>query len=123
MTTILVVDNSHVNIELARSIFEPFGYEIIAAQNIQEGLGLARTAHPNLILSDVHMPGKDGFDFIRMVKDDPELRLIPFVFLSSTVWQDKDRIEGLALGADKFIVRPIEPRDLLREVEACLNGA
>ena len=123
MTTILVVDNSPVNIELLRSIFEPFGYDIIAAQNIRDGLIMAREGQPDLIISDVHMPGKDGFDFIRAVKADPELRFIPFLFLSSTVWQEKDRIEGLALGADKFIIRPIEPQDLLREAEACLNGS
>jgi two-component system, cell cycle response regulator len=122
VTTILVVDNSPVNIELVRSIFESFGYEIMAAQNIHEGLRLARAIQPDLILSDVHMPGGDGFDFIREVKADPKLSSIPFLFLSSTVWRDKDRIEGLTLGAQKFIVRPIEPQDLLREVEACLNG-
>jgi two-component system, cell cycle response regulator len=122
MTTILVVDNSPVNIELLRSIFEPFGYEILAAQNIRQGLRLAREAGPDLILSDLHMPGGDGFDFIREVKADPELNSIPFLFISSTVWRDKDRVDGLALGAERFIIRPIEPRDLLREVEACLNG-
>ena len=123
MTTILVVDNSYVNIELLRSIFEPFGYEIIAAQNIREGLHLARETKPDLILSDVHMPGGDGFAFIREVKADPKISSIPFIFISSTVWRDKDQIDGLTLGAQKFILRPIEPRDLLREVEACLHGS
>jgi len=122
MTSILVVDNSPVNIELLRSTFEPFGYEIIAAQNIQEGLGLALEKLPDLILSDLHMPGGDGFAFIRDVKADPKLSSIPFLFLSSTVWRDKDRIDALTLGAQKFILRPIEPQELLREVEACLNG-
>ena len=122
MTTILVVDNSRINIELVKSIFEPFGYEIIAAQNIRDGLSLAREQPPDLILSDLHMPGGDGFEFIREVKADPELSSIPFVFISSTVWGNKDQIDGLILGAQKFIVRPIEPQELLREVEACLKG-
>ena len=121
MTTILVVDNSPVNIMLLRSTFEPFGYNIIAAQNIQEGLSLARKRKPDLILSDVHMPGGDGFDFIRAVKADPELRSIPFVFISSTVWADKDQLAGIALGAERFINRPIEPQILLQEVRACLR--
>jgi two-component system cell cycle response regulator len=122
MTTILVVDNSLVNLELVRSTLGPFGYKIVAAPNVQEAVTLARQNQPDLILSDLHMPGQDGFDFIRAVKADPELRAIPFVFISSTVWQDKDRVDGLALGAEKFIVRPIEPQELLREVEACLRG-
>ena len=116
------MDNSPVNIELLRSIFEPFGYEITAAQNIQEGLRLARERRPDLILSDLHMPNGDGYDFIREVKADSELSTIPFIFISSTVWRDKDRIEGLTLGAEKFILRPVEPQDLLREVEECLKG-
>ena len=67
MTTILVVDNSPVNIMLLRSTFEPFGYKIIAAQNIQEGLTLARERKPDLILSDVHMPGGGGLAVIDQV--------------------------------------------------------
>jgi CheY-like chemotaxis protein len=122
MTRILAVDNSPVNIDLLRSIFEPFGYEITSAQNIQEGLRLAREREPDLIISDLHMPGGDGFEFIRKVKADPELSAIPFMFITSTIWRDKDRIEGLILGAEKFIIRPIEPQDLLREVEAVLKG-
>jgi CheY-like chemotaxis protein len=121
MTRILAVDNSPVNIDLLRSIFEPFGYEITSAQNIQEGLRLAREREPDLIISDLHMPGGDGFEFIRKVKADPELSAIPFMFITSTIWRDKDRIEGLILGAEKFIIRPIEPQDLLREVEAVLK--
>jgi len=121
MTTILVVDNAPVNIELLRSIFEPFGYEIIAAQNIRDGLHLTRERRPDLIVSDLHMPGGDGFEFIREVKADPELSSIPFLFISSTVWRDKDRTDGLTLGAQKFIIRPIEPLELLREVAACLK--
>jgi CheY-like chemotaxis protein len=122
MTTILVVDNSGINIELLKSTFEPFGYEVIAAENIREGFRMAQATQPDLILSDVHMPGGDGFDFIREIKADPQLSSIPFLFISSTIWRDKDRIEGLTLGAQKFIVRPIEPQDLLREVEECLKG-
>jgi two-component system cell cycle response regulator len=122
MTRILVVDNSYINIELLKSTFEPFGYEIIAAQDIQEGLRLAAETQPDLILSDVHLPGGDGFEFIQVVKADPELSSIPFLFISSTIWGDKDQIRGLTLGAQKFIIRPIEPQDLLRAVEACLKG-
>ena len=121
MTTILVVDNSPVNLELARSTLEPFGYEIRAARSVPEALALARETLPDLILSDLHMPGQDGFDFIRAVKADPALSAIPFVFISSTIWRDQDRTDGLALGAEKFIIRPIEPQALLREVEACLR--
>lgn len=118
---ILVVDNSATNIRLARSILEPFGYEVIEAFNMDEGLQLARRSLPDLILSDLHMPGGSGLDFIRAVKSEPQLRAIPFVFISSTAQREKDWGTALAAGADKFITRPIKPQALLAEIEACLR--
>jgi two-component system, cell cycle response regulator len=120
--TILVVDNSPMNLSLARSTLEPFGYEVVTADNVEAGLRLAGQSPPDLILSDLHMPQGTGFDFIRAVKAAPQLRTIPFLFISSTVLQDSDRQSGLALGADRFILRPIKPQALLAEIEACLTG-
>jgi two-component system cell cycle response regulator len=119
--TILVVDNSPVNLSLAQSTLEPFGYEVVITHSAQEGLETARRIHPDLILSDVHMPDESGFDLIRAVKSDPQLRSIPFVFLSSSVWRDSDRQNGLAFGAMKFILRPIDPEVLIKEIEECLG--
>jgi two-component system cell cycle response regulator len=119
--TILVVDNTLVNIELARSTLEPFGYQIVAARGVQDALALARQAPPDLILSDLHMPGDDGYAFIQAVKADPQLQSIPFVFVSSSVWREKDRGIGLGLGAARFLLRPIAPQQLLAEIAACLR--
>jgi two-component system cell cycle response regulator len=119
--TILVVDNSQVNIDLTRSTLEPFGYRIIAAHSVREALALARQTPPDLILSDIHMPGESGMDFIKAAKADSQLKSIPFVFISSTVWGEKDRTAGLDIGATKFILRPIEPQVLLKEIEECLG--
>jgi two-component system cell cycle response regulator len=120
--TVLVVDNTPVNLELARKTLEPFGYRLVTAGRVSEALELARREPPDLILSDLHMPRQDGFDFIRAVKADERLRSIPFLFISSTVWQDTDCELGLSLGADGFLLRPLAPRDLLAKIEACLNG-
>jgi len=117
--TILVVDNSPVNIKLARSVLEPFGYKIIDARGVDEALETLRKQRPDVILSDVHMPSKDGFDLIQVVKADDELRTIPFMFISSTVWGEREREHGLSLGADRFVIRPIEPQALINEIEAC----
>jgi two-component system, cell cycle response regulator len=118
--TVLVVDNTAVNIELARKILEPFGYEVLGAATIRDALALARETHPDVILSDLHLCRESGFDLIRAVKADPALRTIPYVFLSSTVFQEGDQRQGLALGADKFLIRPIAPQNLLAEIEDCL---
>ncbi len=121
--TILIVDNSPVNLQLMTSLLEPSGYHVLIAHSTPEALALARQFSPELIISDVHMPGEDGFAFIRRAKADARLSTIPFVFISSTVWKDKDEKEGLTLGAVRFIRRPIEPPDLLKEIEACLKDS
>lgn len=120
--TILVVDDSSVNIKLSRSMLEPFGYRIIAANGVDEAMTLLRSRPPDVILSDLHMPVKDGFDFVKLVKADVELRKIPFVLISSTVWGDRERVHGLSLGAAEFIIRPIEPRALVDHIESSRNA-
>jgi two-component system, cell cycle response regulator len=119
--TILVVDNLPVNLELARSILEPSGFKVITAEGMAEGLALAREVPCDLILSDVCMSGGTGYDFIRAVQADPRLRAIPFVFITSTMLDEKDRVKGLALGATRFLRRPIEPELFLAEIKACLG--
>ena len=120
--TILVVDNRPVNLELARSILEPFGYQVVTAGGMTEGLARAREVPIDLILSDVCMAeGRLGYDFLQAVKADPQLRTIPFIFITSTMLTEKDRAKGLALGAARFLIRPIEPEALLAEIQACLR--
>jgi two-component system cell cycle response regulator len=118
---ILILDDSPSNLSVLRSILEPFGYRVIAADGVEQALALARHHAPDLIVSDVHVRKESGYDFIRAVKADPQLRPIPFMFLSSTLWGQKDRRIGLDLGADSFILRPIEPQALLAEIESCLQ--
>jgi CheY-like chemotaxis protein len=78
---------------------------------------------PDLILSDVCMADGNGYDFIAAVKADPRLSPIPFVFVTSTMNTEKERQKGLALGAARFLFRPIEPPELLREIADCLGDA
>lgn len=122
MASILAVDDSYVNQEVLRSTLEPFGYRVTIAASVQEGLVLARQFSFDLILSDLHLPDQDGFMFIRSIKSDPWLCQIPFAFLSSSVWGERDRQAGLGLGAVRFILRPIEPQQLLEEIEICLSA-
>jgi DNA-binding response OmpR family regulator len=74
----------------------------------------------DLILSDVCMTDGSGYEFIQSVKADRRLCRIPFVFITSTMLEEKDRAKGLAMGAARFLVRPIEPTEFLMELEACL---
>jgi two-component system cell cycle response regulator len=120
---ILVVDNAPDNIDFARSVLESAGFRVVSADNIAAGRDLARGEPPALFLSDLHMPDGDGFELLRAVKSDPRLRSIPFVFLSSTVWLKGDSARAAALGADRFLSRPMEPQALLDVIREILGAA
>jgi two-component system cell cycle response regulator len=117
---LLFVDNTAANIDLAESLLVPLGYEVLSAVSAREGIQIARRTRPDLIVSDVHMPQQDGYDFHAMVQGDPDLAHIPFVFLSSSVWSIREKETALARGARKFISRPIESAALVAELEECL---
>jgi two-component system, cell cycle response regulator len=118
--TVLVVDNSTINLSLMTSTLEPFGYKVIAVTSAREGLILALENPPDLILSDLHLPEMSGYELLKAAKAEPSLRLVPFVIISSTIWEETDVNLGLSLGANRVILRPIEPDKLVAEVEACL---
>ena len=119
--TLLVLDNTEVNRQLLVSTLEPSGYAVILAATVEEAFARAQAAPPDLIISDMHMPNHDGLDFLKLVKDDPVLRAIPFLFLTSSVWGESERSAATSLGATRFIVRPIEPKALLVIIAACLK--
>jgi two-component system cell cycle response regulator len=119
---VLALDDAPINVGFLRSLLEPFGYVVTHASGVGEALVAARSSVPDLIISDVHLEGETGFDFIQQVREDATLRSVPFIFLSSTAWNAADRKRGIALGAARFLVRPIEPAVLLREIEDVLAG-
>jgi two-component system, cell cycle response regulator len=121
--TILAVDNSSVNLSLIQSTLEPFGYIVIAAATAREALEIASTNPPDLILSDLHMPDVDGYEFFEMLRTTPKLELIPFVLTSSTLCPQTDITRALNMGVGRLIVRPIDPQQLLAEIETCLAEA
>lgn len=121
MATILALDDDPVNLDLLRSTFEPFGYKVNAATTVAEALALASDNPPDLILSDLYMPGECGYDLLLAVKADARTKDVPFIIITSRHWGDVDRPSALALGADRFLERPIEPQDLLAEIAACLR--
>jgi two-component system cell cycle response regulator len=118
---ILAVDDIQLNLDVIRGALEPFGFRIIEARNCHEALVRARETKPSLILCDVHMPGGGGFEFAERAKSDPELQEIPFLFITSTAWHSSDRRRGLDLGAEKFLMRPIDPSALISEIESSMR--
>jgi two-component system cell cycle response regulator len=118
--SILVVDDAPTNRELIYQTLTPCGYDVRLADSVASAMQQLRDFTPDLILSDLHMPGEDGFNFIRRVKDVPRLASLPFVFISSSIWGEKDRDTAVALGITRFLLRPIEPHELIDEIAQCL---
>lgn len=119
--TILVVDDQPVNLELAASLLGSFGYKVIRAQGMKMALERVRDIAPDLILSDVCMNDGSGYELIQAVKKDSRLSSIPFVFITSTAVSERERTKGLSLGAARFLFRPLESQELLREIQDCLR--
>ncbi len=119
--TILVVDDVDTNVQVVRASIEPFGHRVIAASTVREAIRMAQGETPDLVLSDVNMPEGDGFDLIRAFRADARLKRVPFIFMTSTHWPAANRARGLALGAKRFLERPIEPELLLDEVNNTLS--
>lgn len=121
-SSVLIVDDMPTNRELMRETLEPFGFEVRLADSVSRALDMLRDRVPNLIVSDLHMPGADGFSFVRAVKADAELAKVPLILLSSSTWNSKERETALKLGVSRFLVRPIEPLALIDEIERCLGA-
>ena len=117
---ILVVDDEPSNRALMQATLAPFGYRLTYANSVSQAIGLLRTESFDLILSDLHMPQDSGFDLLDVVRRDNGLQAVPMVLISSTSWGEPDRGRALAMGAARFLLRPIDPRVLLNEIATCL---
>jgi len=118
---ILVVDDNAADRKILRYVLERQGCEVIEAADGEEGLTLAGSHGPALIISDALMPKMDGFQFLRKVKIDPALRCIPFIFYSSIYTGTRDEKLAMSLGADAFVVKPKAPDELWAEISAVLD--
>lgn len=121
--SVLIVDDTPENQELKRSILEPFGYEVRSAGTVADAMDLIRQRAPSLIMSDIGLPDASGLDLLRTLKAEPELSLIPVVMITSTHPDGAMREAALRFGAARFLIRPLEPSDILHEVETCLAEA
>lgn len=118
--TLLVVDDSAVNRELKRSIFEPHGYRVITAPTLAAGLQLAHEHRPSAIIADVGLPDGSGLDLLRQLKADARVRDIPVVMITSTHAEIAVADACLALGAARFLIRPLDPGRIISEIERIL---
>jgi adenylate cyclase len=117
---ILAIEDNPDSRQLVVDILKMQGHEVISAADGIEGLQLARQTIPDLILLDVNLPGMTGFEVCEQIKQDVTLTDIPILMLTAMSDID-DRVQGLGLGADDYITKPFNPRELTARVEARLR--
>ncbi|HEX9269197.1 MAG TPA: response regulator transcription factor [Candidatus Limnocylindria bacterium] len=119
MKTILVVDDEPKIVRLARDYLEHAGFAVAGASDGTEALAAVRTAHPDLVVLDLGLPGLDGLDVIRSIRRDSN---VPIVILSGRD-EESDKLVGLELGADDYVTKPFSPKELVARVRAVLRRA
>lgn len=122
MQRILIVDDMPDNLYFLEVLLKGNGFEVVSAANGAEALVMAREAAPDLIISDILMPVMDGYTLCREWRSDEVLELIPFIFYTATFTEKKDEELALSLGADRFLVKPMEPESLMAVVREVLAG-
>ncbi|MBD1825353.1 response regulator transcription factor [Cyanobacteria bacterium FACHB-63] len=119
---LLLIDDDPNLILLVKDYLEFRGYEVVTAENGREALEVLEQDIPDMIICDVMMPEMDGYQLVSNIRQDPKTSWIPVLFLSAK-GQSQDRVKGLNIGADVYMVKPFEPEELVAQVESSLKQA
>jgi DNA-binding response OmpR family regulator len=118
--TVLVIDDERDLIELVSYNLEREGFDVLAASDGRAGLQLAREHQPDVIVLDVMMPGIDGLEVCRQLRNDSRTSRVPIIMLTARA-AETDRIVGLEIGADDYMAKPFSPRELVARIKALLR--
>jgi two-component system alkaline phosphatase synthesis response regulator PhoP len=120
MERILVVDDDKDIVRLVRSYLENAGYVVLSAYDGETALHTLRREKPDLLVLDLMLPDRDGWDITRIIRGDAHLAGLPIIMLTARV-EDSDKIVGLEIGADDYITKPFNPREVVARVRALLR--
>jgi putative two-component system response regulator len=115
-----VVDDKKETLVLLHDLLSSKGYEVVTASEAEEAENKVHSERPDLVLLDVVMPGRSGYDLCRALKEDPFTRLIPVVLMTGLSNRD-DRVRGIEAGADDFLNKPLYPEELFARVNSLLK--
>lgn len=119
MTRVLLIDDDRKHSELLKNYLKQFGINLECAFNADEGLRKLSRSDPDLLLLDVMLPGRNGFDICREVRRTSSIPIIMLTARGDVV----DRVSGLELGADDYVGKPFEPRELVARIQTILRRA
>ena len=118
--SILVIEDNELNLKLVRNLIQINNYRIMEASNAEDGIEMARMNKPDLILMDIELPGIDGFDATRMIRDDPGLRDVPVLALTAFAMKD-DMAKAQAVGFSGYITKPISIKSFQEIIDSHLS--
>jgi CheY-like chemotaxis protein len=117
--TLLIIEDNEQNYYLMRFLLEKHGYDILGAETGKKGIEMARQHQPRAILLDIQLPEMDGYAVAAGLKNDPDLKAIPIIAVTSyAMVGDRERI--IAAGADGYIEKPIDPETFVSEIQKFL---
>jgi two-component system cell cycle response regulator DivK len=116
---ILVVEDQADNLQILRDLLTSAGYDMLDAEDGEEGVRAAKAHRPNLILMDIQLPVLDGYEATRRIKADPALRAIPIIVVTSYALGG-DENKARAAGCDDYVPKPYSPRQLLAKIREYL---
>ncbi len=119
-TKILVVDDDPTILNVVKGYLEQAGYTVFSAADGNTAMHMLRRENPNLLVLDLNLPDKDGWEITRWVRADRSLSALPIIMLTARV-DDTDKIIGLELGADDYITKPFNGREVVARVRALLR--
>jgi PAS domain S-box-containing protein len=119
--TILVVNDAPDHLEMMRVLLEKAGYQVLTARDGREGVSLASTRRPDLVISDVNMPGLNGIELCRRLRAEPDTRLLPLMLVSAERLGSVNAVEGLRAGADDYLETPYDPFHMVGKVVRLLE--
>ena len=117
---ILVVEDEPAIQELITCNLELAGHQALRAQNAEQALEMVRTALPDLVLLDWMLPGMSGIEFARKLRADKRTQGVPIIMLTARA-EERDKLQGLEIGADDYLTKPFSPRELNARVKAVLR--
>ncbi len=117
--TILVIEDQEDNRRILRDLLTNSGFEVVEAVTGTDGVSMAETRQPHLILMDIQLPGIDGYEATRRIKSNPDLQNIPIIVVTSYALSGDD-IKAFEAGCDAYVTKPFSPRDLLAKIREFL---
>jgi two-component system alkaline phosphatase synthesis response regulator PhoP len=115
--TILIIEDEASIRTVARAYLEQAGFRVLLTDNGPEGVDLARRERPDLVILDLNLPGMDGMEVAARLRQESDV----FIIMLTARSEESDRVAGLRIGADDYVIKPFSPRELVARIEAILR--